>query len=157
MRSGRHVPVSCLRTDFFLSAYYPLFWDNLVRYATGRPVPHACRCRPFRQRRIRRSLVDILGDNLSDIFRPGGVIRLKPTVEGRTNYPYEVAAALKVQTLVPCRQDGSRWPRPAMKSRFHCRIWTGGDIRSGWNCAKASLWWTRHRAVLRCASPAGGR
>ncbi|MBI4024338.1 MAG: beta-galactosidase trimerization domain-containing protein [Verrucomicrobia bacterium] len=89
------LPVSCFRTDFFMSAYYPVFWDNLVQYAVGRPGSHAAPVPALPPKKDTALIVDIIGDNLGDIFRPGAMLRLKPLIEGRTEYAYDLWAFIE--------------------------------------------------------------
>ncbi len=97
--ASTYVPVSCFRTDLFMSAYYPVFWGNLVRYATGRAVPRPATPPPAPPRKETALVVDLINDNYGDLFRPGATLRVKPLIEGRVEYPYEIAATLEGPAL----------------------------------------------------------
>ncbi|OGV66947.1 MAG: hypothetical protein A3K19_03575 [Lentisphaerae bacterium RIFOXYB12_FULL_65_16] len=93
------VPISSFRTDLFMSTYYPVFWDNLVQYAIGRPVPHPAALPAAPVAKETALLVDLIADNIGDIFCPGASVRVKPAVQGRADYPYDVTAALQGPAL----------------------------------------------------------
>jgi hypothetical protein len=91
------VPVSSLRTDLFLSPWYPVFWDNLIQYATGQPAPHPAAAPALPPQKETALVVDLIGDNLGDVFRPGAVVNLNPLVEGKVEYPYDLTVVVADQ------------------------------------------------------------
>ncbi|MHB9139978.1 MAG: DUF7408 domain-containing protein, partial [Victivallaceae bacterium] len=88
---------SLLRSnDFCRSPRYPLFWDNLIHYMTGRPVPHPANIQETAEERKQTRLwFDILKDNNSDIFRPDGIIKVAAPAEGEVAFPCELAAFIE--------------------------------------------------------------
>jgi len=108
------VPISDFKRDFFMSASYPAFWDNLVQYATGKPVAHsAARPTPKTKEDFAVSC-DVIRDNYGYLFAPGDTISLKPNIKGRVDYPYEVDVTLR-------DADGKTTPagRYALKDAEH--------------------------------------
>ncbi len=94
--SATIVPVEGLlrENDFCRSPFYPIFWDNLIRYWAGTPPPvpasdqvagteaHEAKNPPLALR--------ILESNDGDIFRPQGAILIKSPVQKNDLYPCEV-------------------------------------------------------------------
>jgi hypothetical protein len=93
--AATQIPVSCFRTDLFMSAWYNVFWGNLVQYATGRPVPQPAPVPPLPAKKETALLVDLINDNHGDLFRPGSTIRIRPAIAGRADYPYEVTVTVR--------------------------------------------------------------
>ncbi|HRU06312.1 MAG TPA: beta-galactosidase trimerization domain-containing protein, partial [Candidatus Brocadiia bacterium] len=110
-QGSTQIPVSCFRTDLFMSPWYPVFWDNLAQYATGRPVPHPATAPPPPVKKDTSLVVDLINDNYGDVFRPGAVVRVRPQIEGRVEYPYEMDASIQGPALglLPART----YPLPA--------------------------------------------
>ena len=88
------IPIESFDQDFFMSSYYPLFWDNLVQRATGRPVLNTAeRVEPKKQERV---TCDVIRDNYGDLFAPGATLRLKPDIDTpEAPYPCEAVATLE--------------------------------------------------------------
>ncbi len=87
-----------LKTDFFQSAHYPLFWDNLLLHLTKRPANFPAA--PVSQDNAEnasqvQASIDIISDNYGDIFRPGSKLRISPALSGNLSYPYEVQAYIE--------------------------------------------------------------
>ena len=88
------IPVPSFGRDFFMSAYYPLFWDNLVRHVTGKPVLNAAG--PPQPKALTRVRCDVIRDNHGDLFAPGSTLRLKPDFTAPEDaYPCEAIATIE--------------------------------------------------------------
>jgi hypothetical protein len=86
----------------FMSPYYPVFWDNLLEYATGRPVLQAAMVPPVPAPPAGQALTcNLLVDNYGDVFKPGGTVRLRPALREAGGYPCTVEVSLSGPGLEP--------------------------------------------------------
>lgn len=91
------IPIDRLKDAFLYSPYYPLFWDNVVRYVTGAPPPFPAKmgAPPARQEKPAFLALDVVRDNLGDLFAPGATVQLKSPVLGKPDYPYQVEVSIE--------------------------------------------------------------
>ncbi|MBI3921547.1 MAG: hypothetical protein HY318_09035 [Armatimonadetes bacterium] len=101
------IPVSNLKESVLYSPYYPLLWDNLVEYVTGKKVPTPAKTPVAPEAKPHRPAflsINIGLDNLGEIFRPDGKIRLPSPVKGKAAFPYEATVLIESadgKTTVP--------------------------------------------------------
>lgn len=95
-QSATIVPVTDLLhgNDFCRSAFYPKFWDNLIRSWTGAhpqgaTSDHATAAENHESKKQPLAL-RILESNEGDIFRPQGVILIKSPVQENALYPCKI-------------------------------------------------------------------
>jgi hypothetical protein len=93
---GGNIPIKELKKGLFNdSSYYPLFWDNIIKYLVNKTIPNPVVL--SKEKKFKGYLLfqfDILVDNFVNIFRPEAKIILRPIVKVK-KFPYKIEINLK--------------------------------------------------------------